>query len=55
MSLVQCSECKKEISSAAKSCPHCGKVSLAHQINKSAGNVVLIFIIIGIVGVFLLR
>lgn len=24
MSLVQCKECKKEVSSSAKTCPHCG-------------------------------
>ena len=55
MALVACQECKKEISSAAKACPHCGKVSLSHQINKSAGNVVVILIILGLIGVFLLR
>lgn len=55
MAMIKCKECRNEISSAAKSCPHCGKASIAHQINKSAGNVVLIFIMIGIIGVFLLR
>lgn len=24
MALIKCSECKKEISSTAKVCPHCG-------------------------------
>lgn len=55
MALVACRECKKEISSAANACPHCGRVSMAHQINKSAGNVVVIFIIMAIIGAFMLR
>src|ERR1700722_1832695 len=25
MALIKCKDCKKEISSAAKACPHCGK------------------------------
>lgn len=54
MALIECRECKKEISSDAKVCPHCGKVSLAHQINKSAGNVVVALILIGLVGLFLI-
>lgn len=46
MALVTCKECKKEVSSTAEKCPHCG-YKLASNIG--CGGVMLILIAIGIV------
>jgi len=43
MALINCSECKKEISDSAKSCPNCG-----YKITKKS-NGCLVFILIGLV------
>jgi hypothetical protein len=37
--MIECDECKVQISSSAAACPHCGKVSLARKVNKTLGNV----------------
>ena len=36
MALVRCIECKKEISSSAEECPHCGKSNPTQSIFKRA-------------------
>lgn len=37
MALIACTECQKQISDAAKTCPHCGKPTTANT-TKSTGN-----------------
>ncbi len=44
--LIQCPECKKEVSLESKSCPHCG-----HVYNPSNNKRILSYIVIGIVAV----
>lgn len=51
MALVNCKECRAEISDRARACPKCGadRTSIASAINKTGGNVATIFLIIGVV------
>jgi hypothetical protein len=37
--MIECDECKAQISSTAAACPHCGRVSFASKVNKTLGNV----------------
>jgi len=55
MALKPCKECKKEISTEAKVCPHCGKKNPTQSANASAGVgclavVVVIFLIVQATG-----
>ncbi len=49
MSLVQCVECKKEISDRAKSCPNCG-APLAKPKKKNTGTLIFILLAILVIG-----
>jgi RNA polymerase subunit RPABC4/transcription elongation factor Spt4 len=52
MALVECPECKKQVSSEAEKCPHCGRTIA----QKQSATGVLAAIIIGlVVGVGLLK
>jgi ribosomal protein L37AE/L43A len=33
MALIKCKDCRKEISTAAPTCPHCGRPSTVQQID----------------------
>ena len=39
MGLVKCSECKKEVSASAQTCPHCGVKSPASKVGSQLQNV----------------
>lgn len=50
MSLIKCYECKKEISSAAASCPHCGaKAKTGNQGCFAGVATVFIFLVLGFI------
>ena len=58
MSMIECPECKKEISSEAISCPHCGyplrptKIEIKSTYNGGLGVVTFIFAILTVLMIF---
>jgi RNA polymerase subunit RPABC4/transcription elongation factor Spt4 len=52
MALINCPDCKKQVSSEAEKCPHCGRSIAAKQ---SATGVMAAIIIGLVVGVLLLK
>lgn len=48
MAMIKCSECKQEISSGAKSCPHCGK----RRTSSITKIIMWFFIIMGVVTIW---
>jgi hypothetical protein len=51
MAIVHCRECKREVSSEATACPHCG---VPRQVNQASGCAVLIVACVAIGGITLL-
>jgi hypothetical protein len=49
MSMIQCKECHKEISSDARACPHCGKKLRGSSLLVILGCVIGFLVIIGII------
>lgn len=50
MALIECKECKKEVSSEAKTCPNCG-FDLQKEVNKNKSNIgcIAAFFLVGII------
>ncbi len=57
MAMIKCRECGKEISSRAEVCPNCGaktRYGVQSSEGKVAGWILIIGIILGLLGIFLL-
>jgi predicted amidophosphoribosyltransferase len=54
MAIRSCRECGKDVSDRARACPNCGAdvESFGSKFNKSAGNVLSIFFVLGVLFLF---
>jgi hypothetical protein len=46
MAMIDCPECKAQVSDTAPACPHCGHVSFGRRANKTIGRVLTMLFIL---------
>ncbi|ELY4778454.1 hypothetical protein SM077_000237 [Cronobacter sakazakii] len=52
MALTKCKECKKEVSTSAKTCPHCGVKNPGVTAKQTLGGFIVLAVIIGAIWLF---
>ncbi|EMV5400057.1 hypothetical protein AACN09_003720, partial [Escherichia coli] len=53
MALTKCKECKKEVSTSAKTCPHCGVKDPGFGAKEKLGGCLILIIIVAVIMYFI--